>query len=166
MKRHHLIAALIVGLVLASPLVAGYGEKCSADAQTCLNKMASKIKSRGWVGLELDKSEMGDNLVVVLVETNSPAEAGGFQKGDVLTALNGIEFAEENHEKLSYAKQAMKPGKEVTYTVMRGGCCHKAGEAQEIHVTLAEVPADVMAKWVGNHMIEDHAAIEVVQAAD
>lgn len=163
MKRTNLIWLLALAVCVTAPAFAGDGhEKCTADTQTCLNKMASKIKERGWVGIEIDKDEAG-MLVVSHVEMDSPAETSGIREGDVLMAMNGIEFGEANWEKLKAEKQAMRVGKEVTYTVKRQGCCHIKGGTQEVAVTLAEIPDAVMAKWVGGHMIE-HAVIEVAVA--
>ena len=160
MKRHHLLWVLVLALALTAPGFAGNG-KCDADTQTCLNKMASALKQRGWVGLETDENDKGQ-AVVSFVEPDSPAMSSGFQEGDVLLALNGVELSEANHEKLAAMKQEMRVGKSLTYTVERAGCCHKAGGVKEVNVTLAEIPAAVLAKWVGGHML-DHAVIEVAE---
>ena len=80
MKRSAWIWVLVMGLALASPLFAGEQEKCSADTQTCLNKMASNLKSRGWVGIELDHNEDGQ-LTVTFVEPDSPAADGSSTRG-------------------------------------------------------------------------------------
>jgi C-terminal processing protease CtpA/Prc len=162
MKRQYLIAVLFLAVV-ASPLVAGH-EKCTADTQTCLNKMASSIKERGWVGLEIEKTEEGA-LTVTRVETGSPAETAGIREGDVLLAMNGIEFSEANQEKLYEAKMSLRVGSEVTYAVEHPGCCHKKASEEAVNVTLVEIPEAVMAKWIGGHMI-DHAVIEVASMGD
>ncbi len=53
------------------------------------------------------------------------------------------------------AKKAMSPGKQVTYTVQR------AGADRKITATLAAVPQDVLAQWIGNHMME-HASDQAI----
>ena len=161
MKRHHLLWVLVLALAIAAPSFAGHGEKCNEDTQACLNKMASSLKERGWVGVELDSNDMG-KYVVSFVEADSPAMEAGVQEGDALIALNGIEINDENREKLGDAKKAMRVGKTVTYTVERAGCCHKAGGVKEVNLTLADIPDPVMAKWIGGHMV-DHAVIEVAE---
>ncbi len=162
MKRTNLIWALLLALAVAAPAIAGDGHKCTADTQTCLNEMASKLKARGWVGLEIEKDSDG-MLVITFVEDESPAAGSGIREGDVLLAMNGVEFAEANWDKIKAEKETMRVGKEVTYTVKRQGCCHIKGGTQEIAVVLADIPDSVMAKWVGGHML-DHAVIEVASA--
>src|SRR5262245_54902375 len=76
-------------------------QKCTMSAEACQKEMAS-MKTKGWVGLDLDKSYEG-TLTVKSVVVGSPAEKAGFKAGDVLTALNGIPFDEANHEKLMAA---------------------------------------------------------------
>ncbi len=161
MKRHHLVWALALALVVTVPALAGDGEKCNSDTQTCLNKMASNLKARGWIGVEMDQSEDG-RYVVAFVEADSPAMNAGVQEGDILVAVNGIEISEKNSEKLAQSKAAMRVGKKVSYTVERAGCCHKAGGVKEVDVTLGEIPDAVLAKWIGGHMV-DHAVIEVAE---
>lgn len=154
MKRRHLIWALFIAVAVAAPAVAG--EKCTADTQTCLNKMASSMKARGWVGLEVERED--GKLVVTSVEPDGPAMRAGIVAGDVLLAMDGIQFSEANHEKLYAAKQHHHIGATTHYTVSRGGCCHKPGTATEVAVKRAEVPDAILARWVGGHMI-DHAVI-------
>ena len=153
-KRWIIAAAAVLAFFTAGAVAGEYG-KCTADTQTCLDMMVTKLKDRGWVGLELDSEGM-EYMVVKRVVSGSPAEAAGFKIGDQLVALNGIEMTEENGEALHEAKSAMAPGKQVTYEVERNGA------ARELTVTLATVPDDVLAAVIGRHML-DHAAVEVAQ---
>lgn len=130
---------------------------CSEQTQICLNHMAAKFKNKGWVGLELDKDEETGAMTVTKVEPDSPAVRAGFYEGDVLVALNGVKLTEENHEELYAMQKKLTPGTNVTYTVERHGY------DKELKVTLGTIPEDVMAKWVGRHMLE-HATVEVAQA--
>jgi hypothetical protein len=50
----------------------------------------------------------------------------------------------------------MVPGNEVTYTVLRHG------KEKELAVMLGKVPEEVLAQWVGGHMLE-HAVVEVAE---
>ena len=50
MKRISWFAAAVFVVALAVPALAGSGEKCTYDTQSCLNHM-SKSKDKGWVGL-------------------------------------------------------------------------------------------------------------------
>lgn len=159
MKRRNLLWVLVLTLAFVAPSFAG--KKCTSDTQTCLNKMASTIKQRGWVGVELDHNDHGQ-YVVKFVEQDSPAMEAGVQEGDILVAMNGIKINDQNSEKLAMAKKEMRVGKTVSYTVERAGCCHKAGGVKEVNLTLAEIPQPVLAKWIGGHMV-DHAVIEVAE---
>ena len=148
MKRR--IAALLPAVVVAiAPAVVAGGDhyKCTKATQECLNEMAASMKNSGWVGIELDKSDDG-TMVIKKVVAGSPAEQAGFREGDLVLALNGIRFADEsNKEALKAAKKAMAPGKPVTYTVQR------AGQEKKLTATLAPVPQEVLANWIGNHMM-------------
>jgi len=171
--KNKLWIALIVLLVLAAvPALAGgrgcSGKKaaegaahtasnshgCTADTQFCLNQMATKLKNKGWVGIELDVDETSGAMTVTRVENGSPAAAAGMHEGDVLVALNGIRLDSGDKEKLHAAKSQMKVGSSVHYTVERDGY------TKNLDLTLAAIPDDVMAEWVGRHML-DHATIEV-----
>jgi len=161
MKKISWIWVLALGVVLATPTIAGDGyEKCTADTQTCLNMMVSNLKDRGWVGIEMEEED--GKLTILRVEDDSPAAESGLRQGDVLLAMNGIAFSEENHDRLYEAKKNMAVGKTVTYSVDRQGCCHIKGGKSEVEVTLANIPDEIIAKWVGQHMM-DHAAIELAK---
>jgi C-terminal processing protease CtpA/Prc len=140
---------VVMALAMAAPLLAGDGKKCSHSTQECLDSMTAKLQDRGWVGIEYDE----DTMAVSRVVPDSPAMAAGFKDGDVMTAVNGIPLNDDNNAKLK--KIDWSPGSELTYTVMRNGA------SKNLHVTLGKLPKDVMAQWVGNHMIEQHASVKV-----
>ena len=63
-------------LVLVAVGVAGAGEKgeyskCEMPTQECLNKMTMYWKEHGWVGVELDKTDAGEGMVVTRVVDES-----------------------------------------------------------------------------------------------
>lgn len=157
MQRHRYLAlAAAFALAISAVVAGGDHYKCTASTQECLDKMVASLKDRGWVGLELDKDEETSGYLVTRVVPDSPAVKAGFKKGDVLLAMNGIGFGEENQEALKKAKMEQSPGKEVTYTISR------KGYKRDLLVTLAPVPTEVLAQWVGGHMIE-HATAEIAQ---
>jgi len=129
-------------------------KKCASGTQDCLDYMAIKMKTGGWVGIEMEKDDATGALTVLKVVPGSPAEAGGLQPGDVLFALNGVEIKDTNEEAVKAAKKDWQPGQRVNYTVKRNGY------DKNVSVTLAEMPAEVLAKFVGHHMLE-HATTEV-----
>lgn len=156
-------ATLLLSLGLAAPALAG-GEggkdgkaeyRCTMDTQACLDAMATKLTNRGWVGIEWD---MGATNAITRIVPGSPAERDGLQVGDVIRAQDGISFTDENWEQLKKAHAGFVPGKVVTYTVEREGV------SREVAITLGELPREVLAMWVGNHMLE-HANTERLAAS-
>jgi C-terminal processing protease CtpA/Prc len=153
--RKALAATFVLALLAAVPALAGEGhKKCTGTTQECLDKMASKMKTTGWIGVELDQSEETGTVSVKAVVSGSPAEKSGLKPGDVLYAINGIVLNEENEEKIWKDKEAWKPGKSISYTIKRDGYDRKAS------LTLAPMPADLLARYIGQHMLE-HATVEV-----
>jgi carboxyl-terminal processing protease len=102
----------------------------------------------------MDQDETTGVLTIQKVVPGSPAESAGLQPGDVLFALNGVEINDKNEDALAKARQEWKPGQNVNYTVKRDG------RSKDISLTLAPMPADVLARFVGQHMLE-HASTTV-----
>ena len=73
MKKASMIIALAACLALALPALAGEGHGCTASTQDCLNMMATHMKNKGWLGVELEKDGSG-LLAVTRVVPGSPAE--------------------------------------------------------------------------------------------
>lgn len=150
--------ALAIGLIALLPAVAPAGD-CPYSTQECLDLMATKMKSSGWVGVELDDADDGvPGWPVTRVVEGSPAEAAGIRIGDVLLAINGIELTKENREKLGEAQKTWKPGSDVTWTMTRDS------SPRDLQITLGRMPADVLARYIGEHMLE-HADVEVASKA-
>jgi predicted metalloprotease with PDZ domain len=147
------LVAIAIALILSGSFAVGGEKKCTADTQECLDYMVKTFKKRGWVGLELE------NMRVTRVIPGSPAEAARFKVGDRLVAFNGIEMTPANEKALKEAQKSMRPGKQVTYRVERDG------SMRELTVTLAPLREDVMALWIGRHMIE-HANVEGAKDKD
>jgi len=154
MKSKNLWWVVALAVVLATPVVAG--EKCMSDTQTCLNRMAEKLANKGWIGVELDSDEETGALTIRVVVDDSPAQAAGFKAGDRLVAVNGVVIAEADEDAMKATWSQMVPGKTVTCTIGRDG------HAKEVDVTLARLPEDVMARWIGGHMLE-HATMATAQ---
>lgn len=158
MMARRMITMLALVAVAAIPVAAGEHKKCTMSTQECLNMMAEKMKKSGWVGVELDvEATGGQGYKVEKVIPGSPAEKAGIQPGDVLYALNGVTINEDNKEALKKVRKEWIPGQSVTYTIKR------AGADRDVTLTLAPMPADVMANWVGQHML-DHAQLEIASA--
>ena len=135
----------------AAKNVAHASKKCDMSAADC-KKMMADARNSGWLGLSLDKSDADGALVVEKVVPGSPAEKAGFRSGDVLLAVNGITYGEENHDKLKAMKKTLKPGSAASYNVLR------AGKQQTLSATLGTMPEEVFTAWVSEHM-KEHAEI-------
>ena len=154
MTRRLLVAIALGGALAAAPIIAGDStKKCTMPLKQCLDRMSSSLKTTGWVGIEFDNEIITNGgYKVMKVIPGSPAEKAGLQPGDVLYALNGVRIADKNYAALAKARKEWTPGQSVTYTIKREGV------DREIRLTLAPMPADVMARWIGEHMKEHEAA--------
>lgn len=165
--------AVIVALTSATGLLAG-GEKCRQDAQAklasqkargdcpksaeeCLSAMAASIQRKGYLGIETEKDDYG-RYRVVRVASYSPARKAGFRAGDVLLALNGTSLYGDDKKALKAIKSELTVGSVVSYKVER------EGKKTVIEGILGKVPEDVMAQWIGEHMLDQHAHIEVASS--
>ena len=151
MTRHLWLILIALAMLAVATAYAGDhpGSKCTMSTQDCLDHMAASMKNSGWVGVELE-TDNPEGYTVTKVMPGSPAEAAGIQAGDILVALNGVAFKKENEDELKQARKDWKPGQTVTYDVKRGG------GVKQVSLTLAPWPADVIAKAIGQHML-DHA---------
>jgi C-terminal processing protease CtpA/Prc len=119
---------------------------CSMSKEECLKRMA-EAKNHGWLGIQYDNTEDGTSVVKSVVK-GSPAEKAGFQSGDVLYALNGIQMNEANADRVKSAWKSLQPGSTVSYTVKR------AGAAKDLTATLGKMPDEVYDAMVAEHMKE------------
>lgn len=151
MNRCWLAWALAAALTF--PVSAGQEayKRCSMDTQACLDTMAAKLKTRGWLGIEMDQSHDPTEVKITRVVPGSPAEAAGFVVGDVLVAVNGVKFADNGEDRCKTCEatqEIWKPGAKVDYVVLR------KGKERRLSPTLAALPSDVMAQMIGMHMLE------------
>ena len=147
-------AALPLALVaaLSASALAGEKDQCNLPVDECLNYYVNKLKSTGFIGVELDDDQAPHKLIVTKVIEGSPAQEAGIRIGDELFALNGLRFGKKNHKKMG---QFRKPGNEVQVTIKRNG------QAKKIRLTLAAMPADLMAKYIGEHMMTHAKAAQM-----
>ena len=102
--------------LLPSLALAGGKECAEQHTQASYDEMAKKYAKHGYLGIETEKNAAGA-YAISKIAPGSPAEKAGFQKGDVLVALNGARFGDDNKEAVKKAKSALGPGKAATYTV-------------------------------------------------
>lgn len=161
MNRPLMLVAPLAMFALASAVFAG-GADCAKNANNaamaasdkgcptskaeCAKHMAD-MKNHGWLGIQYDHTEDGSNVVKDVVK-GSPAAKAGFQPGDVLYAMNGIEMNEANAARIKAAWKPLMPGSTVAYTVKREGV------AEDLKATLGKMPEDVYEAMVDTHMTE------------
>ena len=148
------VLTVVMMMAMAAPARAGDASKCSASTQDCLNHMAKNLNNRGWVGIEMDDKSGTGMMIITKVIDGSPAQNAGFEIGDALVAVNGVAFSDENEKQLKDIQYSMIPGADFTYTVSR------KGSKVDLDVELGELPDNVKAQWVGNHMM-DHAELQM-----
>ncbi len=149
-----IIVAMVMATVAAS-LFGGEHKACSAPFEECAKKLVQKYNQAGWLGVDLEKSEEGHHQITRVYQ-GSPAERAGFQAGDVLLAVNGVDYSKENKEALAKAKAALTPGAEATYLFLR------KGEKAKLIVKLGTAPPEIVAQAIGEHFLESHVQTTVV----
>jgi len=135
-------------------------KNCSEDAATCAMMMKENFKKRGWVGINMEYDKERGVTAISNVLAHSPAEKAGFQVGDVLKGLNGVEYTEENEASLKAEFASFQPGNTATFKVERDG------KTIDIEVQLEQIPQAILAQWVGQHVLDYHegeAEVAVVE---
>jgi predicted metalloprotease with PDZ domain len=135
-------------------MAAGDKHKCTASTQDCLDKMNAKLAKKAWLGIETEEVG-GGHWAVTRVFAGSPAEKAGFKKGDVLLAINGVEMSADNKEALKKAKHDLVAGSKASYVVKRQG-----GKVK-LHAMLGQVPPEMRAQWIGEHLVDQHSQIKM-----
>lgn len=115
------------------------------SAKVVLNDLiAGKRIVRGWLGVgiksvsDLDEAlkktvKAEEGVFVAEVRAGSPAEKGGLQPGDVITAFNGVKMTEANE--LAKAVAATKPGTRATLQVV-----DRNGRAKTLQIVIGTMP--------------------------
>jgi predicted metalloprotease with PDZ domain len=152
----NVVVICVVALALAVSMPASAGEKhaCKASTEDCMKKLQAKIQTKGWLGIEYKDTGDG-HWAVKYVYPGSPAEQAGFEKGDILLAVNGVEMSEKNKEAYKKAVHTLGPGSKATYAVKRDGSKVK------LAAKLDSVPRDVMAQWMGEHVLDSHLEVQM-----
>jgi C-terminal processing protease CtpA/Prc len=158
MRKTWLPLMTAAAVLVSSPLLAGDEDKhkdkekqsCSYEVEDCVQAMKEKFSQRGWVGINMETDEEAGGVVLTWIAPDSPAAEAGLKKGDLLTSLNGIPYTEANEEQLRKEYGSFRPGKTATFGIERNG------EAKEIAVTLEPMPEEILARWIGEHVLHAH----------
>ena len=107
-----------------------------------------------WLGIDY-VTDVSGLWVVSKVVSGSPAQKAGFEKGDVMLAVNGAKYSKENKAELKAVYSKLEPGSSATYYVKRGD-----GKVK-LEATLGSVPKDLQAKWINEHMEKNHPEMKM-----
>ena len=157
MMRSKWVGLMVVAALVAAPALAGGYEKCDHPTQDCLDYMAKKMKNSGWVGVNLEFDDAAGGYALEKVIAGSPAETAGLRAGDIIVAINEVNADGEKSEKMWKTHKSAQIGDTIVWSVKRGGTDRK------IEIVLAPMPADMLAKYIGEHMIQ-HTTVEVAEA--
>ena len=150
-----LITVLLMSFVFVSPAMAGGASCDGSDKEVAMLK--TKYSQKAWLGVDFKKNDAGYK-VVKAVHASSPAEKASFQKGDVLVAMEGIEYTMDNKKELKAAWANIAPGSEVDYKVKRNG------SKVVLAATMGHVPQDIQDQWIAEHMAEQHGKEQLASA--
>jgi len=147
-----MVIVAVVALGVSGLALAG-GHNCKMKAEECSDMMKKNMSTRGWLGIGMDSSD-DEKMTVTKIFPGSPAEKAGFQVGDKIVSINGVECNEKNEEKIHGLMKDAKIGDKVTYVVSRGS------ENLTIEATLAKITDEALAEKIDSHMKEDHKMVK------
>ena len=146
-RERRLVLPMLFAVAVPLAIAGGGRYKCTMSAQECLDMMVASLSKKGWVGADFGETEGGRPMVKKVVR-DGPAARAGFREGDVVTAVNGVAYDDESHEAIKKQWDQSVMGKTMTFTVLR------SGSEKTLAVTLAKMPREMMAAYVGNHMLD------------
>jgi C-terminal processing protease CtpA/Prc len=129
------------------------GHECGMKAEECAQMMKKDAKTHGWLGIGLDMGDT-DQLTVDKVWAGSPAEKAGFQVGDRVVSINGVEANGDNLEKIHGMQHDAKIGEKTTWVVARGT------EQVTLEATLAKISDEALAESIDHHMKGEHKIVK------
>ena len=142
MKKRFVVP--ILALLFSVAAVAGE-KKQNLSAAEALTQMQTKLAAKPWLGVQYEKSEKS-YLKIDDVVANSPAERAGFQAGDIMLSMGGVDYNKTNSKALKAAWSEVTPGSDAHFVVKR------AGEKVRLTATLEHVPSELQAQWIAEYM--------------
>ena len=137
---------LAAGLLLLPAVAAAAQPRCPLPLDTCIVRFG-RTRERPWLGVGLHADSLGRRIVDQVLP-GSPAEAAGMKAGDVLRTID----SRPPQEFFLAGRAGWKSGDRIPVEVLR------AGRVATLSVAAAPIPEDVLARIVGEHMLEGHLA--------
>lgn len=139
------IVALAI-LLCCSPAVARAAQpRCPLPLDTCLVQF-ERMRERPWLGVRIEVDSLGRRVVESLVP-GSPAERGGIRPGDVIESIDSV-----TPQEFFAGKAGWSARERLATRVLRDG------HARTLQLPSEHIPEDLLARIVGEHMLEGHLA--------
>ena len=135
-------------LLLLPGAAAAKQPRCPLPLDSCIVRFG-QMRERPWLGVYVDIDSLG-RRVVVSTAPGSPAEQAGFRPGDVLERLNGTT------PQVFFATRAgWKQGDTMQAVIVRNG------HERNLQFAARHISEELLARIVGEHMLEGHLAYMV-----
>ncbi len=145
MRRLVPLAALLCITLFAAPARAEQ-PRCPLPVDQCLLRF-ELMKTRPWLGVEVDRDSATGVMTIATVLPGGAADRAGVKPGDVLDRIDGTP-----PEDWFAGRAGWKTAGETQLAFLRDGRVEKRS------VPVVLMPADVLARVVGLHMLEGHLA--------
>ena len=143
-NRRLLLVFTLAGALLA-PALAGAAPKCPLSLHECLSRY-THMRERPWLGAYVETDSLGARSIAQVME-GGPAALAGIHAGDVLKSIGGAPPA------TWFAGRAgWKSGDHARVEVVRDG------KPVALEMTLSAIPEEMLAKLLGEHVLESHLA--------
>jgi C-terminal processing protease CtpA/Prc len=123
--------------------------ECGMKAEDCAEYMKKDAETHGWLGVSLESGSEG-LMSVTRIWPGSPAEKAGFQIGDQVVSMNGVEVSEKNAEKVHQMMRKSAIGDKVNFRVARGS------NTFNLEAVLVKMPEEVLSETIDQHLKEHH----------
>jgi predicted metalloprotease with PDZ domain len=154
-RSWRLAVCFVAGLGAPSAALAG-GKPCDISTCPCVLNLVADLDKRGWLGVELEPDEQGAIAITKVVQ-GSPAQRAHLQVGDRLLEVNAIPYRKDSLADLEKVYKVLVANETVIYTVRRGE------KTLKVAIKLDKVPEQLMAQWIGHHVMEAYALLQEQQ---
>jgi len=125
------------------------GHECGMTAEACAEYLKKDAETRGWLGVNLEVGSEGQ-MSVTRIWPGSPAEKAGFQVGDQVVSLNGVEVNGKSAEKVHKMMWKSAIGDKVDFRVARGS------NTFNLETVLVKMPEEVLSETIDQHLKAHH----------
>ncbi len=142
-------AIAFVVLFACLPAVAHAAQpRCPLPLDSCLVQF-DRMRERPWLGVRIDVDSLGRRVVASVI-AGGPAARAGVRPGDVLRTLDSLPPQEFFAGKAGWGVRSTLPVR-----VLRDG------RERTLDLPVEHIPEDLLARIVGEHMLEGHLAYMV-----